>query len=209
MDSIVLSTTYCTVLKPELGSKSASFFDIIYGWSLGQVALLLLGGGWCEEQLRHAVDKRAVLGLGLRHLPGGAIHGSGPHGVSHGGRARPRRRPVVQRHRPVLHVHELVDEADGARDLRVAADVVKELPGLVELPLGDDAGRLEHVGAAGADGVARLVAEERAARPAGVGDGVAGLVGVQAEGAAEVGADVTEVGGGKCSDKGALNSTLI
>ena len=32
---------------------------------------------------------------------------------------------------------------------------------------------------------------------------------IQAEGAAEVGADVAEVGGGKGSDKGALNLTLI
>ena len=52
-----------------------------------------------------------------------------------------------------------MDEADWAGDLYVACNVVKEFQGLVELPLGDDVGRLEHVPASGSDGVAGLVAE--------------------------------------------------
>ena len=67
-----------------------------------------------------------------------------------------------------------MDEADWAGDLYVACNVVKEFQGLVELPLGDDVGRLEHVPASGSDGVAGLVAEQGAGS-ASVGDGVASL----------------------------------
>ena len=116
----------------------------------------------------------------------------------------------------------LVDEADRSGDLYVAVDVVKELQSLVELPLGDGVGRLEHVPASRADRVAGLVVEERAG-PASVGDGVASLKSVprsiffalqihcgahlfriQAKGAAEIRADVAEVGGGEGGDERTL-----
>ena len=62
----------------------------------------------------------------------------------------------------MLSFSHLMDEADGAGDLRVAVDVVQELLGLAELPLGDDVRRLEHVLAPGPDRVAGLVIEQGA-----------------------------------------------